>query len=93
MKKRYLKWLDKNVDDLSNKTFLITGCNSGIGFCVAKYLCYKKANIIMACRNIAKANDVFLSRWATAETSLNMPSPVGEGVSSTDGWGVLFFYL
>ncbi len=57
MKKRYLKWLDKNVDDLSNKTFLITGCNSGIGFCVAKYLCYKKANIIMACRNIAKAND------------------------------------
>ena len=55
MNKRYLKWIDKNIKtDLVNKTILITGANSGIGFEVAKYCAYLKMNIIMAVRNTDK---------------------------------------
>ncbi|XP_070496225.1 retinol dehydrogenase 14-like [Chironomus tepperi] len=44
------KFQDKNVN-LAGKTILITGCNSGLGKAVAKYMAFKGARIIMACRN------------------------------------------
>ena len=57
MKKRYLKWIDKNIDcsQLINKTILITGGNSGIGLTVAKYCAYLKMNIIITSRTKEKA--------------------------------------
>lgn len=49
-------WAQQNVSDQSGKTFVITGANSGIGFAAAKVLAYKNANVVMACRNLDKAN-------------------------------------
>ncbi|MCQ2798683.1 MAG: SDR family NAD(P)-dependent oxidoreductase [Bacilli bacterium] len=48
------KWLDKNVDDVSGKTVLITGGTSGIGLDAAISLSYKGASIIIAARNKEK---------------------------------------
>lgn len=41
--------------NLKGKTILITGCNSGLGKAVAKYMAFKGARIIMACRNLETA--------------------------------------
>ena len=52
---KYQKWLDKNIDDLTNKIIIVTGATSGIGKYEALYFAYKGAKVIMACRNIEKA--------------------------------------
>ena len=53
---KYQKWLDKNVDDLNGKTIIVTGANSGIGYYSTLCFLYKGAHVIMACRNLDKAN-------------------------------------
>lgn len=55
---RYQKWLDKNIDNLKDKVIIVTGSSSGIGKYEAMYFAYKNATVIMACRNINKANKV-----------------------------------
>ncbi len=52
---KYRKWLDKNIESLENKTIIVTGANSGLGFSCSKALIFKKAHVIMACRNENKA--------------------------------------
>eukprot|EP01095_Lingulamoeba_sp_RSL-Kostka_P002599 TRINITY_DN1349_c1_g3_i3.p1 TRINITY_DN1349_c1_g3~~TRINITY_DN1349_c1_g3_i3.p1 ORF type:complete len:198 (+),score=53.57 TRINITY_DN1349_c1_g3_i3:63-656(+) len=42
--------------DLDGKNIIITGSNTGLGKETARCLSFHKANIIMACRNIDKAN-------------------------------------
>jgi NAD(P)-dependent dehydrogenase (short-subunit alcohol dehydrogenase family) len=41
--------------NLEGMAVLITGCNSGLGQAVAKYMALKGARIIMACRNLETA--------------------------------------
>ncbi len=53
---KYQSWLDKNIDDLSDKTIIVSGANNGIGKYEAMYFAYKGATVIMACRNLEKAN-------------------------------------
>ena len=53
---KYQKWLDKNIDDLNDKTIIVTGANSGIGYYSTLCFLYKGAKVIMACRNLDKAN-------------------------------------
>ena len=53
---KYQKWLDKNIDDLNDKTIIVTGANSGIGYYSTLCFLYKGAKVIMACRNLEKAN-------------------------------------
>lgn len=48
-------WAEQHVPDQTGKIFLITGANSGIGFEAAKVLAAKGGKVIMACRNLAKA--------------------------------------
>ncbi|MEO1047235.1 MAG: oxidoreductase [Pseudomonadota bacterium] len=47
-------WTPEALDDLSGKTFLITGGNSGIGLEAAKILAAKNADVVIACRNETK---------------------------------------
>ena len=52
------KWLDKNSKrDYSNKTVVITGGNSGIGFYLASILAMKHANIILPVRNKSRGEE------------------------------------
>ncbi|MBA3582168.1 MAG: SDR family NAD(P)-dependent oxidoreductase [Gammaproteobacteria bacterium] len=48
-------WTLSDIPDLVNKTVVITGANSGIGFEVTKLLAAKNATVVMACRDIKKA--------------------------------------
>lgn len=43
-------YLDKYISSLENKTIIITGANSGIGFEVAKMAAFKKGHIVLAGR-------------------------------------------
>ena len=52
---KYLKWLERNNFNAKEKTIIVTGANSGIGFFATKYFAYLGANVIMACRNEEKA--------------------------------------
>lgn len=47
-------WTPDEAPDLTGKTFLITGGNSGIGFEAAKLLAAKNAAVVIACRNETK---------------------------------------
>ncbi|MGN1294888.1 MAG: SDR family NAD(P)-dependent oxidoreductase [Bacilli bacterium] len=51
------KWLKKNYIDLSKKTVVVTGANSGIGLETCFHLASFNASIIMACRNEGKAKE------------------------------------
>ena len=44
-------WTEENISDLSGKTVIVTGANSGIGFETARALSEKNAQVIFACRN------------------------------------------
>ena len=52
--KMYTKYLDK-LESLEDKVAIVTGANSGLGFQTALALAYKGARVIMACRNLEKA--------------------------------------
>lgn len=41
--------------DLTGKVYLVTGANSGIGFCLSKYLASRGATLYMACRSPERA--------------------------------------
>lgn len=53
---KYIKYLDKYIPSFEGKTVVVTGANSGIGFSLAMQLAYKHAHVVMACRNLEKAN-------------------------------------
>ena len=49
------KWTQNDIPDLTGTVVIITGANSGIGFEATKVLAQKGAHVVMACRNIQKA--------------------------------------
>ena len=48
-------WDAKNIPDLKGKTALITGSNSGLGYCTAKALAEKNCHVILSCRTPEKS--------------------------------------
>ncbi len=48
-------WRPNDIPDLSDKTIVITGANSGLGFETANALAKKNARLILLCRNQEKA--------------------------------------
>ncbi len=66
------EWTEKNLPDLTGKTIIITGANSGTGFAATKFMSAKRATVIMACRNPDKANEALQSIKAdNAEAKLD----------------------
>ena len=50
-------WTPERIGDLSAKTYLITGANSGIGWQASRVLAQKGARLLWVCRNQTKADD------------------------------------
>ncbi len=49
------KWTQADIPDLAGKVVVITGANSGLGLESTKALAAKGATVVMACRNLDKA--------------------------------------
>jgi NAD(P)-dependent dehydrogenase (short-subunit alcohol dehydrogenase family) len=48
-------WSAEQIPDLSGKTIVVTGGNSGLGFETARALARRKARVVIACRSAEKA--------------------------------------
>lgn len=48
-------WTKNNIPNLSGKVFIVTGANSGLGYESSLALAEKGARVIMACRNLERA--------------------------------------
>lgn len=48
------QWTTNNIPDLTGKTIIITGGNSGLGFEAVKAFAEKGASVSMACRTVSK---------------------------------------
>ena len=64
-------WTTTDIPDLSGKIVCITGANSGLGLEAARNLVGAGAHVIMACRNVAKAE--------AAAQGLRLGASVGSG--------------
>lgn len=68
-------WTAKDIPDLSGKTAIITGANSGIGLETARELARNGAQVVLACRNERKgaaALDDLRKGSANAEVELEL---------------------
>jgi NAD(P)-dependent dehydrogenase (short-subunit alcohol dehydrogenase family) len=66
-------WSEADIPDLSGKTIVITGANSGLGFEAAMALAGKGAQVVLACRDQAKgraAEEQIRARHPRAATAL-----------------------
>ena len=70
-KSRTAGFTDVDVPDQSGKTFIVTGANSGVGFAISSLLAARRARVLLACRDKAKADDaVFRIRQKTPDADL-----------------------
>jgi NAD(P)-dependent dehydrogenase (short-subunit alcohol dehydrogenase family) len=52
------RWDTSNIPDQSGRTIIVTGANSGLGAVTARALAGAGAQVILACRNVAKGERV-----------------------------------
>ena len=64
------RWTSNDIDDQTGRVAIVTGANSGIGYETARALAHKGAVVILACRNLDKAQD--------AEQRIRAESPSGQ---------------
>ena len=52
---KYQTYVEKYIPSLEGKIYVVTGANSGLGFSSCKVFLSKGAHVVMACRNLKKA--------------------------------------
>lgn len=60
-------WDTSNIPDQSGRTIIVTGANSGLGAVAARALAGAGAQVVLACRNVAKGEKVAGEIGARAE--------------------------
>lgn len=65
------RWTVRDLPNLSGKTLVITGANTGVGFECAKAFVARGAEVILGCRDEGKAQDA-LARLRAATPSANV---------------------
>ena len=65
-------WTKENIPDLTGKTAIVTGGNTGIGYETVKALYEKGANVILAARDKKKANEAVRNIQKTIKSAGNL---------------------
>lgn len=66
-------WTADEIEDLTGKTTIVTGANSGIGFETARALALKGAHVVMACRNLEGGEEAAsMIRYESPEASVEV---------------------
>ncbi|MFQ6324822.1 oxidoreductase [Nocardia sp. CWNU-33] len=60
-------WDTSNIRDQGGRTFIVTGANSGLGAVTARALAGAGAEVVLACRNVAKGEQVASEIGARAQ--------------------------
>jgi len=53
-----MAWSPKDIPDLTGRTFIVTGANGGLGEISTRELAARGASVVMACRNVEKAQQI-----------------------------------
>jgi NAD(P)-dependent dehydrogenase (short-subunit alcohol dehydrogenase family) len=65
-----MSWTANDLPDLGGKTIIVTGANSGCGLEASRAFARGRARVVLACRNVEKAeaarSDILASVWAFA---------------------------
>ena len=65
-------WTPDQLENLTGKTFVITGANSGIGYEAAKYLGNAGGDVVMVCRSLDKAEKAKENLLQTVKGSVDI---------------------